>query len=212
MKYLQSILIGLVLILSMWSLVFGLADVKNKATTSYQEDEYNVYWYGAISFSADDSTNDIWTKALWIGDCDLVNNTGLIQVWGNAASGIDVNVHVEGSGSLYDASFFVDRIDTLLDAAGAAAPKKALLGLAAVTTSVNSPRIDKSARCEYLRLQFDGQAGNPSTAVIYFIVRIPKKANKEHGGATIHASNRLQSTVATQPAYGKTGSLNPARD
>ena len=205
-------LIVILLLVSAGQSAFALADVKNKATTSYQEDAYNVYWYGAISFSTSDSTNDIWTKAFWIGDNDLANRDGSIQVWGNAASGIDVNVYVEGSNSLYDASFVADRVDTLLDAVGSATPKLALLGKAAITTSGTTPVTDKSTRTEFLRMQFDGQAGNPATAVIYFIITIPKKPSKDYGGPVINPTNRLQSTVTTLPAYAKTGALNPQRD
>lgn len=195
--------------------LFGLADVKNKATTSYQEDAYNVYWYGKIAFSATDSTNNIWTKALWIGDSNLDVEDGVIQMWGNAASGIDVNAYLEGSGSVYDASFSSFVTDTKLDALGSATPvltglQRSFIGGSG--TLADSTALNLSSDCEFLRLKFDGQAGNPATAVIYFVVTIPKKPASQYGGPIVVKTNRLNPTTATLPAYGKVGHLNSARD
>lgn len=196
--------------------VFGLADVKNKATTSYIEDDHQIVWYGYVAFSTGDSTNDIWTKALWIGDCDLLNFEGSLQIWGNAVASADVNVFIEGSNTLYDAAFLVHRTDTLLDARGAAAPAITLVGKAYITGSSAAtgatPDPDNATRCEYLRLQFDGQSGNRSTVIIYFCLRIPKRAKTVTAAAQATVINRIQSTTATLPTYGKLGQLNPARD
>lgn len=212
MKYMKSFILAALLIFVAWEMLFALADVKNKATTSYFEDDQQIVWYGKVAFSTGDSTNDIWTKALWIGDCDLTAQEGTLQIWGNAASGADVNVFIEGSNSLYDASFLAHRVDTVLDAVGSATVKITLVGSSYIATTKNTPVKDHATRCEYLRLQFDGQAGNPSTAVIYFTLRIPKRNDvKTTAGSAVYPGNRLQSTTATLPTYGKSGSLNQGR-
>lgn len=193
------------------------ADTVNGDTTSYVEDDYNYYWYGKVTFAAGNATDDIWSHTFDVSDCELWEKKGTIQVWGNAASGIDVNVYVEGSNTLYDDAFEAFRTDLNLDAAGANAGKLAFIGgsdiftgdtvvVANNGTDQEELAFDAASSCQYLRLQFDGQSGNPAGAVIYYSIKIPKRIV---GRAS--TGNKLAATTATLPTYGKRSTLTTGR-
>ena len=166
--------------------LFALAD-DDSSTVSTIEVPGGVIYYGTISFSTADSTNNIYTQAMektWL-------IPKVLQVYGNAASGIDVNLFLAGSNHLDLTYFAAGFTDPNLDALGSATPKMVALdqyygfitGLAADLPNVTRsalgagdttgsnwavPYDDPAMKGRYIVLKADGQTGNPSTATITF--------------------------------------------
>lgn len=157
------------------------ADVANDTVNVIEGDDY-VLFYGIVQYSATDSTDNITTRAIMGSQLDWENST--LRMWGNAASGIDVNAFVLGGGD-NDLTYMTNvYTQTAFDAAGAATPKVwYALKDTILTTRVTF--IDPVAYERYKVLKFDGQADNPATATITWYWFVPKKERAPKRGAYI---------------------------
>lgn len=164
-SFFLALILGLVLFFSVFA-----ADSDNAGTYQLPSvNEKTIVYTITLSYSSTDSTDDLHTKAMRLDAWDRVTPI-TVQAWGNAASGIDVNIDAELSAELNDAQFVTSSTFDI-DAAGAAAAKTDILPGALPDTTGYPP--DLVAFLPYLRFEADGQAGNPSTAVIYIKVSVP---------------------------------------
>lgn len=164
---------------------FALADVANDTVSVIETDDSFIF-YGIVQFTATDSTNDITTQAIQSEYCDWSN--AVINIYGNAVSGADVNVYLRGGSSLdltYIASVYTQ---TTLDAKGAAAPTTWFAFKDTVTAS-KVVFTDPVAGLPYKVLEFDGQAGNKSTVDITWFLTVPKKSGAPKRGCPYSIQN-----------------------
>jgi len=165
--------VSLVLVFTLQTSLFALADSANVTISVIEGTEY-VTFYGTVAFSANDSTENITTQAIEGRALDWQN--AILRTYGNAASGIDVNVFIMGGASLdltYMTSIYTH---TVFDAIGDATAEMwwAFKDTLAAYTA-NPWFVDPVAEERYKVLKFDGQAGNPQTAIIYWFLQVPKK-------------------------------------
>ena len=124
MKRFLIFLLPVLLIMLFQSPVFALADVANKSIDTIIEDDFQVTFMDSVHFTLTDSTNNLTTVAIEdAGWLDWENAT--LRVYGNAASGIDVNVTLLGGGSLDLTYMGAEMTQTEFDAAGSATPSAA---------------------------------------------------------------------------------------
>ena len=154
--------------------LFALADVAND-TVFVTEGKNEVIFFGTVQFTATDSTNNITTKAI-SGDGYLDWENAHLRVWGNAASGIDINVFILGGATLDLTYMSSTYTQTAFDDEGTATPSA---WYAFKDTINDGPAIVWWSDPCYLErfkvLKFDGQAGNPQTADISWYLVVPKK-------------------------------------
>jgi hypothetical protein len=160
----------LLVIAFMPAALFGtLADVKNKAV-SVRETTLDVQFYGTTSFSATDSTNNLYTQSMYIGDCNAEH--AFIRAYDVSCTAPitdSVDVYVE----------FSD--DNTTWKAGTNASGK-VLGLLR-NAVMQADTLDRVTGVQdvsfftwkYMRLKFDGLAGNNKANKVYWAVQLWKK-------------------------------------
>jgi len=170
------------------------ADSSNVAV-SVQETPYSVTYYGTFTFLGT-GTESRFSKAFNVEGLDFSN--AIFTYFGNAVSNIDADFFyhyafepktISGGDSVEAAMFTEIATDTDVDAAGAAAE-----------THVVSDSIGTAAervfykRARWLRIEADGQTGNPTTATVSWRLYLPKEA---------------QDVIGRQAALGSTGFVKP---
>ena len=183
---------------------FALADVENKTASSVEAADH-VIFYGNVTYSATDSTNNLYTQALYVGDCDFQTTRGSLHIWypafANApATARDVQVHLEGyiypSATARDATYFASissTVDPTLDLDLAADTAGALFD----TLGVHTGALDVALNSEWIRLRFDGMAGNPGSQggnSFYWSIKVSKKIDGGTWGKTKYRGDRTQDT------------------
>lgn len=156
-----------------------------------------VVYYNTTGFSSTTTTDDLRTKAMYVGDRDR-SQPIMIEIYGNAAASIDVNAFVWGSlsvpasgDSLDTGDFLVGTTNTAdLDALGAAT---VLIDTVEVVTGVTDDHLDNA---EWIYLELDGQTGNPATATITWRISVQKK-EKGNEATFRSADNQLVRPVCT---------------
>lgn len=150
--------------------VFALADAANSGTASVSiKDGYVVYSF-TVTFSTDDSTNNLTTKAFSLAFADRFNQPISVVAYGNAVAANDVNIALFTSNYTVLASFVTSTC--LLDAVGAAAGVQDLVGGVQDSAGVAEWA---GATGLYGVIQCDGQAGNTSGCVVYIKVFVPAR-------------------------------------
>ncbi len=194
-KRFSLIMLALIVLVSV---AFG-GDVANKTVYSNEEYSYVVY-RGMLDYSATDSTDNLFTQAMFIGDCDMITSRGVLQIWVTGAVAMDVDVFIEGSNTLYATAFKSVRTDTLLNDIGAGVtltPVITYVGSAFITRTTLaasiSPVADPAGQGSWVRLKCDGQAGNEADVKVYFYLIVKKLVNAEKRGYP-----RISSTVTTE--------------
>ena len=185
MNFLKK-LTALLLIIMMVTMAFS-ADVPNKTVSVIEGNNY-VLFYGTIAFSATDSTDNLTTQAVTSSWLDWENST--LRCNTNEASGIDVNLFVLGGGNkdlTYFSSLYTQTVFDDINTATRAwyALKDTLLD----TSNAVTWFVDPVAGDRYKVLKFDGQAGNPATAIVYWYWWLPKKP-----GAPLRNAYLIEST------------------
>ena len=167
----SKFLVILALIISLSFInAFALADAANSGTASVSiKDGYVVYSF-TVSFSTDDSTNNLTTKAFSLAFADRFNQPISVVAYGNAVASADVNVALFTSNYTVLTSFVTSTC--LLDAVGAAAGVQDLVGGVQDSAGVAEWA---GATGLYGVIQCDGQTGNPSTVIIYIKVFVPAR-------------------------------------
>jgi len=164
--------------------VFGLADVKNKTVTR-RETGADVVFYGTFSYSATDSTSNLYSQAMFIGDCNYYD--AYIRAY--TLTGIttdDINVQIE----------FSDDCSTWK--AMEVASGKILDQLTGAVLQADTVNVQVGARSkayhtfQYCRIYFDGQTGNRSTAKVYWALRLRKT---DLGLLIVPLANRIKTTT-----------------
>lgn len=156
----------------------ALADAANEATVVIEDNDLYAEYQIAFTFSTDDSTNNLTSKAMYIGFSDNYNNPGVIHVeFTVAPSGTDVHFYAGGAmdGDLSAVSY--DPLDTSLDCdIDAIANRCTTLGwrTSVSTLTESSILISPAAGCDYLVIKADGQAGNTSTVAATVTVKVWK--------------------------------------
>lgn len=191
-------LIPLLIMVLLLGDALALAPTYNKKVNVREGYDYVVYW-GNISFSTTDSTDNVYTQAMFVGDCDVITGRGTLQVFGKGVSGSDVDMFIEGSSTLYSSAFVSTRVDTILNLLGATTPRITYVGSAFITESTlaaaYSPVADPAANCAWIRLKADGQTGNESATEIFWYIIL-----KKHSGAERRGYPRVANTVTTNEA------------
>lgn len=156
----------------------------------------SVIYYNTTGFSSTTLTDDLRTKAMYIGDRDR-SEPIMIEIYGNAAASIDVNAFAWGSlsvpasgDSLSTGDFLVGTTNSDLDALGAAT---VLIDTLEVVGAVTDDHVDNA---DWIYLEFDGQSGNPATATITWRISVQKK-EKGNEAAFRGADNQLVRPVCT---------------
>lgn len=169
------------------------------SSVSYKEEYSHVIYYGKIDYSASDSTDDIYTQAMYVGDCDMITSKGLLQVWGTSAVAYDVDVFVHGSNTNYRSAFTTCRTDTVLNDIGGGTNNNAevtYIGHSYITATTladaYSPVVDPCGQTAWIMLEFDGQSGNEADTDVYFFLLVKKLSNAEKRGLP-----RVANTVTT---------------
>ena len=196
-----TILLVISIITTAWA---TLADVENKTASFVEHKEY-VIFYGSVTFSVTDSTNNLYTQAMYIGDCDFQTTRGALHIWYPAFSGApatarDVHVFLEGyiypSATKRDATYFKSTsgtVDPQLDLDLAADTGAALFD----TVGVVSGALDIALTSEWMRLRFDGQAGNPGAQggnTYYWSLKVPKTVDGGTWGKSKYRGDRTLDT------------------
>ena len=192
LQNLKKLLIAILVVALVSTVWAALADVANK-TASYEEYDDHVVFYGSVTFSATDSTNNLYTQAMYVGDCDFQTTYASIHIWYPAitvapATSRDVQVFFEGytypSGTARDGTYFKSTsatVDPQLDLDLGADTAGALFD----TVGVNAGATDIALTSEWIRLRFDGQAGNPGALggnTYYWAIKVFKKVDGESWG------------------------------
>lgn len=108
---------------------------------------------------------------------------GVIQVWGRNIASRDVNVFLQGSSSLYDTTFASYTTRQELDDVDASGNAPVLIPAEYDTLRAQgsgsgdfdyTPYPDAAFMGRYLRIQADGQTGNPAGSETYFIITLRK--------------------------------------
>lgn len=173
----------------------AVADDDSVAITATRTED-GVIFTCTFEYSTSDSTANLYSKAIdvtW-----LTPEDGVLQVYGNAATGIDINLFMGGANSLDLTYFTFTLTDPNLDALGSATAKLVKLdqyygfvdslgNISRTVTSVNKATDtsasssdqyvvekypDPSFDSRYLVFKADGQTGNPSTATLTLILKL----------------------------------------
>lgn len=201
LKKILTLFLVISIITTAWA---SLADVENK-TAEFIEAKDHVIFYGTVTFSETDSTNNLYTQAMYVGDCDFQTTYGALHIWYPAFSGApatqrDVHIFIEGyiypSATLRDATYFKSTsatADPQLDLDLSADTAGALLD----TLGVISGALDIALTSEWIRLRFDGQAGNPGKQggnTYNWSLKVPKKIDGATWGKSKYRGDRTQDT------------------
>lgn len=175
----------------------ALADSSNHAV-SVKETPTSITYHGTLSFSVNDSTSSLFTKALDLQYIDVTKPI-ILTVHGNsAAAAQDVNVFIEGSDWLVDSTFensyanaTFDDVD-LFSGDGVvkgiinykqAAGDTLATGVATRTLIPFPSNIDPAFLNRFIRVEADGQAGNRSNVVLKWSLTCQKKEGAPPNGA-----------------------------
>jgi len=180
------------LILSV-SQVFALADAANETTVVKEDNKLFAEYQVTFTFSTDDSTNDLTSKAMYIGFSDFYTHPGVIHVeFTTAPSGTDVHIYAGGAMDNDLSAVSYDPLDTSLDFdIDAIANRCTTLGwrTSVSTLTESSILISPAAGCDYLVLKADGQPGNTSTVALTAIVKVWKMPGLEQVKAQVVSTN-----------------------
>lgn len=166
--------------------IVSAADSTNCSSINYIEGNTWVVYYGTMTFGEDDatdSTDNSWSQAMYIGECN--EDYGGIQIYATNGAGTedangilcysndpDVDLTYFDAGTTYGE---LDQIQTTV--------KWDTLGY---DTGLN----DKFKYSNWLVIKLDGQAGNPAGSVYNFFVYLQKKKGVSKTGVA-----RIKSTT-----------------
>lgn len=188
-------------ILMMATPALALDDHKNSGTVYVFEDDYQVTFYGVMAGTGmnPDSTTNWYTKGLYIGDCNTAHAFigAITSEYAATAVTIDVNVYTEhaswmGSTEVWRPGLVAGGIclDQLTgDNATLQADTLDNWGPAGSTETAIHNRLFNA--CPYLRLKFDGQAGNAKQTKITWWIHLTKKVP----GSKFLGTSRIKSTT-----------------
>lgn len=173
-----KLFLALVLVFALQTSLFALADAPNK-TVSVIEGKDQVIFFGTATFTTDDSTNNLTTKA--IADDGMLDwENAHLRAWTAAVAGDDVNIFVLGGASLDLTYMSSTYTQTVFDDVNSATPaawwacKDTLRGTTASGLGLEW-MIDPVVNDRFKVIQFDGQAGNTSGCVVSWYLVVPKK-------------------------------------
>lgn len=179
--------------------VLALVDHKNAGTAYVYEDDYIVMFYGmqAPTGMNPDSTTDWYTKALYIGDCNASHAFigAVTSEYAATDVTIDVNVYIQhalylGASETWYAGMVASGI--VLDQLTGTTVQTDTLdnwGPAGATESAIHNRHYNTM--PWMRLKFDGQAGNAKQTQVSWWVSFTKKVP----GSARLGNRRIQSTT-----------------
>lgn len=160
------------------------ADEANQTTTVIQDnDDFAEYKVVFLATDADDSTDNLTSKAMYVGFADNYNKPGTIHVeFTIAPSGTDVHIYVGGAMDNDLSAVSYDPLDTSLDCdIDAIANRATMLGwrTSVSTLTESSILVSPAAYCDYIVLKRDGQTSNPSTVSCTVIIKVWKTAERK---------------------------------
>lgn len=130
-----------------------LADVANKSVGIIEGDTYIVY-YGSTTFSATDSTSNLTTRAMYVGDSN--ESYGTIRVWCTNGTGTeDVNGFLLYSNYTLDLTYFTGNTDAGLDQIQTTAKFDSV---GCIKSGANDLFLNGA---RWMVFKMDGQSGNP---------------------------------------------------